>query len=70
MGSGFASFMILAIKKWGWRSMYYIAGSVSLTLATLTFLFVKNPIVPSDSTPKISEEEEDRLLNKNIAISK
>jgi MFS family permease len=68
MGSGFASFMILAIKSYGWRSMYFIAGGVSITLALLNQLFVKNPVIPNDPTPKATEEEEDALLN--IAIKK
>ena len=64
-----ASVMVLAIKQFGWRSIYYISGSVGLFLFTLTRLFIKNPDIPSDPAPKMTEEDEDKLM-KTIRINK
>lgn len=69
LGAGFASVMVLAIKQFGWRSIYYISGGAGLLLLTLTQLFIKNPVIASDSTPKITEEDEDKML-KTIRINK
>ena len=48
LGGTFASIMVLAIKRWGWRSMYWFTGTLGMTLFTLTSLFVKNPAVLPD----------------------
>ena len=45
-GAGFCSLMILIIKQFGWRGMYFMIGGVGLTLSALTFAFIKNPEIP------------------------
>ena len=42
-GAGFASFMVLIIKKFGWRMMYYIMGSTGIALGLIALIFLKNP---------------------------
>lgn len=65
IGAGAASMMVIAIKKFGWRSMYFISGSFGLILFALNTLFVKNPVI-IEQKPKPTEEEEDKLLNIKI----
>lgn len=55
-GAGFASLMILIIKQFGWRAMYFIMGGAGLTLSALTFAFIKNPVIPQ------SEEKEVEVI--------
>lgn len=45
LGAGFASFMVLIIKSFGWRAMYYTMGSFGIVLGGLTLAFVKNPVI-------------------------
>lgn len=42
-GAGFASLMLLIIKNYGWRVMYFTMGSFGLLLAFLIMTLVKNP---------------------------
>lgn len=67
VGAGLASFMIIAIKNYGWRFAYLLSGISGMTLFVLNLLFIKNPAA-SDPEPKISEEDEDKLLNTQIRI--
>ena len=65
IGGAFASLMVLAIKAFGWRSMYLMTGSLGLILFLLTFFFIKNPIVETDEPEKkFTEEDEDKLLGQ------
>lgn len=64
LGGSIASIMVLAIKAWGWRSMYLMTGTLGLILFTLTRLFVKNPVVLPDPTD--DKEEGDKILEQSI----
>ena len=56
--------MVLAIKAFGWRSMYLMTGTLGITLFSLTFFFIKNPIVETDEPKKqLTEEEEDKIFD-------
>jgi MFS family permease len=52
LGAGIASFMVLLIKRWGWRAMYFTMGSVGTVLGILCLLFIKNPLVPKSEEPE------------------
>ena len=53
--------MVLAIKAWGWRSMYLITGSLGMILFTLSTIFVKNPIVLPE--PVDEQDDGDKILD-------
>lgn len=45
LGAGIASFMVLIIKQWGWRAMYFTMGGAGLTLGLICAFFIKNPVI-------------------------
>lgn len=51
LGAGIASFMVILIKNYGWRAMYYTMGGTGVTLGLLCALFIKNPIIPKQEEP-------------------
>lgn len=55
IGNALASLMVLIIKFFGWRAMYYFMGSIGITLGAIVLAFVKNP-----TTPSLKEIEQDQ----------
>jgi cellobiose-specific phosphotransferase system component IIC len=43
--------MVILIKNYGWRAMYYTMGGTGVTLGLLCALFIKNPIIPKQEEP-------------------
>lgn len=60
-GAGLASLMILIIKKFGWRAMYFTMGSIGLVLSFLTLVLIKNPQVPKRGGRVCPTEDEECL---------
>lgn len=52
-GCGVSSLMILILKNYGWRAVYYFMGSFGAILGLLTMAFVRNP-------KTADEDEEER----------
>lgn len=79
LGAGVASFMVLIIKNYGWRAMYFTMGGAGVLLGLMCALFIKNPIVqkeyPVTVTPKEeqteepedSDKDEGSILNKFVS---
>ena len=42
-GCGVSSLMILILKNYGWRAVYYFMGSFGAILGLITMAFVRNP---------------------------
>lgn len=61
IGAGLASLLVIVIKSFGWRAMYYIMGASGICLGLVMSLLIKSP-------PKVSEPEdnEDSLGKLNI----
>lgn len=43
VGGGLCGLCVILIKKFGWRAMYKIIGSVGIIAGILTILFIKEP---------------------------
>lgn len=59
--------MILIIKNYGWRSMYFISGTAGVILLAITIFLVKNPstIFNKQEEQQRVEEESREPLNIN-----
>ena len=52
-GCGVSSLMILILKNYGWRAVYYFMGSFGAILGLITMAFVRNP---KPIEPEVDEE--------------
>ena len=51
IGGALASLMCLVIKAFGWRAMYFTAGTFGSILFILNILIIKNPVLKTESKP-------------------
>lgn len=51
IGAGLASLLVIVIKAFGWRAMYYLMGASGILLGLTMQFFIKK-------TPEISEPED------------
>ena len=52
--------MILILKNYGWRAVYYFMGSFGAILGLITMMLVKNPKVV-----EVAEPDKDLLVLQN-----
>jgi hypothetical protein len=68
IGAGLASLLVIVIKSFGWRAMYYLMGVSGFGLGlAMSFLIKNNPVV---TEPEDKDEPEDDKPNINKPKSK
>ena len=63
LGGGVSSLMILILKNYGWRAVYYFMGSFGAILGLVAMAFVRNPKVV-----EVEEPDKDVLKIQNPVV--
>lgn len=67
IGSCIASFMVILVKKYGWRSMYKIQGAFGILFGVFTLLTLKEPIRGRFSKP-VTPVESEPAQNAQLSV--